>query len=195
MSVQLHRQTAPPFVACFILTVSDTRTLDTDKSGATIAELLLEEDHTIAGRAIVADDGDAVAAAVREQLNGPAAAIITTGGTGISPRDNTYEAVSALFEKRLDGFGELFRMLSYEVIGSAAMLSRACAGVANGKVIFVLPGSTPAVKLAMARLVLPELTHIVGELTKVPPPPSPQSLSPQSLSPQSPSPQSPSPQS
>lgn len=168
MSVQVHRQSAPASVACFILTVSDTRTLDTDKSGATIADLLIEEDHTITGRAVVKDDAAAVAAAVREQLAGPAGAIITTGGTGISPRDNTYEAVAALFEKRLDGFGELFRMLSYEVIGSAAMLSRACAGIANGKVIFVLPGSTPAVKLAMARLILPELTHIVGELTQTP---------------------------
>lgn len=164
MSVQVHRQSAPASVACFVLTVSDTRTLDTDKSGATIADLLLAEGHTIAGRAIVRDDAVAVAGAVRQQLAGPAGAIITTGGTGIAPRDNTYEAVAALFDKRLDGFGELFRMLSYDVIGSAAMLSRACAGVANGKVIFVLPGSTPAVKLAMARLILPELTHIVGEL-------------------------------
>ncbi len=166
MSVQVHRQSAPASVACFVLTVSDSRTLDTDKSGATIADLLLEEGHTIAGRAIVRDDAAAVAEAVRQQLSGPAGAIITTGGTGIAPRDNTYEAVTALFDKRLDGFGELFRMLSYDVIGSAAMLSRACAGVANNKVIFVLPGSTPAVKLAMARLILPELTHIAGELNK-----------------------------
>jgi len=166
MSVQVHRQSAPASVACFVLTVSDTRTLDTDKSGATIADLLLAEGHTIAGRAIVRDDPAAVAEAVRQQVRGPADAIITTGGTGIAPRDNTYEAVTALFDKRLDGFGELFRMLSYDVIGSAAMLSRACAGVANGKVIFVLPGSTPAVKLAMARLILPELTHIAGELAK-----------------------------
>jgi molybdenum cofactor biosynthesis protein B len=153
-------------VACYILTISDSRTLETDKSGNTIADLLLEEGHGITGRAIVTDDGDAVKAAVKAQLDGHARAIITTGGTGISPRDNTYEAVTSLFEKRLDGFGEIFRMLSYEVIGSAALLSRACAGVANGKVIFVLPGSTPAVKLAMARLVLPELAHIVGELDR-----------------------------
>lgn len=166
MSVQLHRQTAPHTVACAILTVSDTRTTDTDKSGATIAELLVAADHTIASRDIVKDDGEAVTTAVRALLDGPAAAIITSGGTGVAARDNTYEAVSGIFEKRIDGFGELFRMLSYEVIGSAAMLSRACAGTANGKVIFMLPGSTPAVKLAMARLVIPELAHIVGELTK-----------------------------
>ncbi len=166
MSVQVHRQTAPASVACFILTVSDSRTPETDKSGATIADLLASEDHTVAGRAIVRDDAAAVAAAVSAELDGPAAAIIITGGTGIAPRDNSYEAVSALFEKRLDGFGELFRMLSYEVIGSAAMLSRACAGIAKGKVIFLVPGSTPAVKLAMARLILPELGHIVGEISK-----------------------------
>jgi molybdenum cofactor biosynthesis protein B len=166
MSVQVHRQSAPTSVACFILTISDTRTADTDKSGAIIADLLTEEGHTVTGRKIVKDDAGAVTDAVRGQLSGHARAIITTGGTGISPRDNTYEAVTSLFDKRLDGFGEIFRMLSYEVIGSAAMLSRACAGVAKGKVIFVLPGSTPAVKLAMARLILPELTHIVGELDK-----------------------------
>jgi molybdenum cofactor biosynthesis protein B len=166
MSVQVHRQSAPASVACAILTISDTRTLDTDTSGATIADLLTGDNHTIAGREIVRDDAAAVAEAVRRLLSGPASAVITTGGTGIAPRDNTYEAVSALFDRRLDGFGELFRMLSYEVIGSAAMLSRACAGTAQGKVIFVLPGSTPAVKLAMARLILPELAHIAGELTK-----------------------------
>lgn len=166
MSVQVHRQTAPHTVACAILTVSDTRTLDTDKSGATIVELLVAADHTVAARDIVRDDAAAVTAAVKKQLAGPAQAIITTGGTGLAPRDNTYEAVTSLFEKRIDGFGELFRMLSYEVIGSASMLSRACAGIANGKVIFMLPGSTPAVKLAMSRLVIPELAHIVGQLTK-----------------------------
>ena len=166
MSVQVHRQSAPASVACAILTISDTRTLDTDKSGATIADLLAGENHTVSAREVVPDDAAAVVEAMRRHLAGPAGAIITTGGTGIAPRDNTYEAVSALFQKRLDGFGELFRMLSYEVIGSAAMLSRACAGVVNGKVIFVLPGSTPAVRLAMARLVLPELGHIVGELSK-----------------------------
>ena len=166
MSVQVHRQTAPASVACVVLTISDTRTPETDKSGATIADLLVEENHTVSGREIVRDDAAAVTDAVRRHLAGPARAIITTGGTGIAPRDNTYEAVTALFDKRLDGFGELFRMLSYEVIGSAAMLSRACAGIAGDKVIFVLPGSTPAVKLAMARLILPELAHIVGELGK-----------------------------
>lgn len=166
MSVQVHRQSAPSSVPCFILTISDTRTPDTDTSGSIIADLLLEANHGIIGRAIVKDDVGAVTDAVRAQLGGPARAIITTGGTGISPRDNTYEAVTSLFDKRLDGFGEVFRMLSYEVIGSAAILSRACAGIAKNKVIFVLPGSTPAVKLAMARLILPELAHMVGELDK-----------------------------
>jgi len=166
MSVQVHRQSAPSSVPCFILTISDTRTPETDKSGAIITDLLVADGHTVTGTKIVKDDVGAVTDAVRGQLSGHARAIITTGGTGISPRDNTYEAVTALFDKRLDGFGEIFRMLSYEVIGSAAMLSRACAGVAHGRVIFVLPGSTPAVELAMARLVLPELGPIVGELDK-----------------------------
>ena len=146
--------------------MSDSRTPDTDKSGNTIQELLLEGDHTVIGREIVTDDAAAVTAAVKRELAGDARAIITTGGTGLAQRDNTYEAITALFEKRIDGFGELFRMLSYEVIGSASILSRACAGIANGKVIFMLPGSTPAVKLAMARIVIPELAHIVGELNK-----------------------------
>lgn len=166
MSVQVHRSAGPQSVACFILTVSDTRTVESDKSGGTIADLLVDEGHTIHGHDVVKDDPAAVKAAVEEQLRGAAAVIITNGGTGISARDNTYEAVTSLFEKRIDGFGELFRMLSYEVIGSAAMLSRACAGTAQGKVIFMLPGSTPAVKLAMARLILPELSHVVGELQK-----------------------------
>jgi molybdenum cofactor biosynthesis protein B len=104
---------------------------------------------------------------VRDEIAaGRARAIITTGGTGIAKRDSTYEAVSSLFHKRLDGFGELFRMLSYEDIGSAAMLSRATAGVASGCVIFMLPGSEAAVRLGTSRLIAPELGHIVRELTK-----------------------------
>lgn len=166
MSVSVHRSSAPSAVPCFVLTVSDTRTLDTDKSGAAIVELLSLAGHTVTDRRIVKDDAQAVSDAVRARLGGPARAIITTGGTGIAVRDTTYEAVSALFEKRLDGFGELFRQLSYAEIGAAAMLSRACAGVAKGRAIFVLPGSEAAVRLAMERLILPELGHIAGELTK-----------------------------
>ncbi len=108
-----------------------------------------------------------VARTIREEIDkGEARVIITTGGTGISRRDSTYEAVTALFEKRLDGFGELFRMLSYQEIGSAAMLSRATAGVSGGCAVFMLPGSPAAVRLAMERLILPELGHVVRELRK-----------------------------
>ena len=154
-------------MACFVLTVSDTRTLDTETSGRTIAELLTAAGHTVADRRIVKDDPADVARVVREALaGGQVRAIITTGGTGIAKRDSTYEALTALFEKRLDGFGELFRMLSYEDIGPAAMLSRAAAGVAQGCALFMLPGSETAVRLAMTKLVLPELGHIVRELTR-----------------------------
>jgi molybdenum cofactor biosynthesis protein B len=166
MSVSGHRAAAPAGVPCFVLTISDTRSLETDSSGALIVERLSHGGHSVVDRRIVKDDASAVADAVRGKLTGPARAIITTGGTGIAARDMAFEAVSALFEKTLDGFGELFRHLSYQEIGAAAMLSRACAGVAKGRVIFVLPGSEAAVRLAMDRLILPELGHIAGELTK-----------------------------
>jgi molybdenum cofactor biosynthesis protein B len=166
MSVTEHRDAAPASVPCFILTVSDTRTLETDTSGKAIADLLVAAGHTVVDRRVVRDDPQAVIDAVRGRLGGAARAIITTGGTGISNRDSTFEAVSSLLEKRLDGFGELFRGLSYQEIGAAAMLSRACAGTAKGRVIFVLPGSEAAVRLAMEQLILPELGHIVRELQK-----------------------------
>jgi molybdenum cofactor biosynthesis protein B len=167
MSVSEHRAHAPASVACFVLTVSDSRTLATETSGRTIAELLAGAGHTVVERALVKDEPAEVAAAIRAELGrGRVGAVITTGGTGIAKRDSTYEAVTALFEKRLDGFGELFRMLSYEDIGPAAMLSRATAGIASGCVIFMLPGSETAVRLAMSRLILPELGHIVRELTR-----------------------------
>lgn len=162
-----HRSDAPAYVRCAVLTVSDTRTLETDTSGRAIAELLAGAGHMVAARALVTDDPDAIRAALLTELEGDRAdVVITTGGTGISPRDSTCEVASALIEKRLDGFGELFRMLSYQDIGPAAMLSRAMAGVARGKVLFALPGSERAVRLAMTRLVLPELGHLVGELRR-----------------------------
>jgi molybdenum cofactor biosynthesis protein B len=142
MSVAEHRAQSPVSVPCFVLTVSDTRTLDTETSGRAIAELLTAAGHTVVGRQVVKDEPAEVTRAVRDELaRGRARAIITTGGTGIARRDSTYEAVTALFDKRLDGFGELFRMLSYHDIGSAAMLSRAAAGIASRCVIFMLPGS------------------------------------------------------
>jgi molybdenum cofactor biosynthesis protein B len=167
MSVAQHRARAPESVPCFVLTVSDTRTLETETSGRAIADLLTTAGHTVTGRTLVKDEPAEVRRVVTEALRSSGArVIITTGGTGLSRRDSTYEALTALFEKRLDGFGELFRMLSFEEIGPAAMLSRATAGVAGGCAIFLLPGSEAGVRLAMTRLILPELGHIAGELTK-----------------------------
>jgi molybdenum cofactor biosynthesis protein B len=167
MSVVEHKSHAPASVSCFVLTVSDTRTLDTETSGRAIADLLTAAGHTVVDRQLVKDDPAAVQQILRAEIaRGLARAIITTGGTGISRRDSTFEAVTGMLDKRLDGFGELFRMLSYHEIGSAAMLSRATAGIASGCVIFVLPGSEAAVRLGVSRLILPELGHIVRELTK-----------------------------
>ncbi len=165
MSVATHRKDAPASVRCFVLTISDTRTADTDASGDAIARALTSAGHDVAGRRIVRDDPATVREIVRaESRNVPV--IVTTGGTGITARDSTYEAISALLDKRLDGFGELFRMLSYEQIGSAAMLSRACAGSIGTTAIFALPGSEQAVKLAMDKLILPEIGHVVRELQR-----------------------------
>jgi molybdenum cofactor biosynthesis protein B len=167
MGVQEHKGEAPVGVRCYVLTVSDTRTPETDTSGRAIRSLLEAAGHLVSGHDLVRDEPAQVAARVRERLaDAETDVVITTGGTGIAARDGTYEAVSALFDKRLDGFGELFRMLSFQEIGSAAMMSRAVAGTAAGKAIFVLPGSEHAVRLAMTRLVLPELGHVVQQLRK-----------------------------
>ena len=167
MSDREHKAAAPTRVRCFVLTVSDTRTETTDKSGRAIAALLEAAGHAVAGRAIVKDDPVGVRDAIERQLAQPDVdVVITTGGTGISSRDNTYEAVAAILQKRLDGFGELFRVLSYEQIGSAAMMSRACAGLAAGRIVVCLPGSEQAVRLAMERLLLPELGHLVQQARK-----------------------------
>ena len=167
MAVAEHRARSPVSVPCFVLTLSDTRTLETETSGRAIADLLAAAGHTVVDRRLAKDEPAEVRRIVVDELGrGRARAIITTGGTGIAKRDSTYEALTALFEKRLDGFGELFRVLSFEDIGAAAMLSRATAGVANGCVVFLLPGSEAAVRMAMERLILPELGHIVGELSR-----------------------------
>ena len=165
MSVATHRKDAPASVRCFVLTISDTRTAETDASGDAIAQALTSAGHDVAGRRIVRDEPATVREIVRaESRNVPV--IVTTGGTGITARDSTYEAISALLDKRLDGFGELFRMLSYEQVGSAAMLSRACAGSIGTTAIFALPGSEQAVRLAMDKLILPEIGHVVRELQR-----------------------------
>jgi molybdenum cofactor biosynthesis protein B len=140
MSVSEHKAQAPQSVRCFVITVSDTRTEDTDTGGRAIVDLLQKAGHTIAGRTIVRDDPEAVRGTIERQLANPdVQVIITTGGTGITSRDSTYEAVSGLLQKRLDGFGELFRMLSYQQIGSAAMMSRAAAGLVAGRIVVSLP--------------------------------------------------------
>jgi len=165
VGVEDHRKAAVTSVRCAVFTVSDTRAPETDVSGQTIVELLEAAGHAVAKRQILRDDPKDVHEAVLGQVGG-VDAIITTGGTGITSRDSTYEAIADLLEKRLDGFGELFRMLSYEEVGSAAMLTRACAGVARGTAIFMLPGSENAVRLAMTKLILPELGHVVRELRR-----------------------------
>ena len=167
MSVQEHKSHAPISVSCFVLTVSDTRTEANDTGGQAIRELLQSGGHTVTGHAIVRDDPDAVTSTVTGRLaDARTQVIVTTGGTGITSRDGTFEAIDRLFDKRLTGFGELFRMLSYEQIGPAAMMSRAIAGTAQGKAIFVLPGSPDAVRLAMTKLILPELGHVVQQLSR-----------------------------
>lgn len=150
-----------------MLTVSDTRTADTDTSGGAIRELIEAGGHRVTGHAIVRDEPVEVARLVTLAIADPDTdAIITTGGTGITSRDGTFEAVDRLLEKRIDGFGELFRMLSFTEIGPAAMLSRATAGVTSGTAIFLLPGSQHAVRLAMTQLILPELGHVVQQARK-----------------------------
>lgn len=147
-----------------MLTVSDTRTLETDRGGDTIVELLGGAGHAVAGRTIVPDEPDRVRDALRAAIDAPDVDVaITTGGTGITQRDGTYEVVTALLDKRLDGFGELFRALSFEEIGPAAMLSRATGGLAGRTIVLSIPGSPNAVQLAMTKLILPELGHLVRE--------------------------------
>ena len=167
MSHQEHRAKGPFVVGCFVLTVSDTRTPDTDTSGQAIRAMLEEAGHVVTGSTIVRDEPADVARAVRDGLDTPdTRVVISTGGTGITARDGTFEAVNELFEKRLDGFGELFRMLSYQEIGPAAMLTRACAGLVARRIVIALPGSPAAVRLAMEKLIIPELGHLVQQASK-----------------------------
>jgi molybdenum cofactor biosynthesis protein B len=162
-----HKAEAPRSVRCYVLTVSDTRTVQSDTSGLAIRDLLVTSGHHVTGYGLVRDDPAQVARAVREQLAAEGVqVVITTGGTGISSRDGTFEAINELLEKRLDGFGELFRMISFQEIGPAAMMSRAIAGTVGRKAIFVLPGSEHAVRLAMTRLIVPELGHVMQQLSK-----------------------------
>jgi len=156
-------------VGCAVITVSDTRTLADDSGGALLCELLQQAGHRVAKREIVKDDVARVRAALEGALaSADCGAVLLTGGTGVAPRDVTPEAVENLLERSLPGFGELFRSLSFAEIGAAAMVSRALAGIARGKPVFALPGSRAAIRLALEKLILPELGHLVGEATKSP---------------------------
>ena len=167
MAYDEHKQHAQKQASCLILTISDTRTEATDASGKLMAELLEQNGHRVARKAIVPDEPEMIAALLREGIaSDNVQAILCNGGTGISARDRSYEAVEAVLDKRLDCFGELFRLLSYQEIGSAAMMSRAVGGIAGNTAIFSVPGSKAAVELAMTRLILPELGHILWELSK-----------------------------
>ena len=161
MAHHTHHRHAAASVACAVVTVSDSRTPETDVSGTRIRTALEEAGHRVVSYEILPDEPARIREHVERALANPEVwAVIVNGGTGIAPRDTTYEALTSLFEKRLDGFGELFRMLSWEQVGSAAMLSRAAAGVARGKILASLPGSPDAVELAMRRLLVPELGHM-----------------------------------
>src|SRR5262245_9568100 len=160
MSTPHHHQGGDRPVACGIVTVSDTRTMETDTSGARIRDLLETAAHRVTAYSIVPDDPSMVRDRIAELIADGTEAVIINGGTGLAPRDTTYEAVVALLDKRLDGFGELFRSLSFAEIGPAAMLSRAVAGVAGRTVIVSLPGSTAAVGLASGKLLVPVLSHM-----------------------------------
>ena len=168
MAYEQHASAADPIRAnCAVVTLSDTRTADTDTSGKRIAELLDADGHRVDGAWLVPDDPRQLAPLLDELIAKPTVdVILTNGGTGISRRDNTIAVVESKLSLPLPGFGELFRMLSWEQIGSGAMLSRAAGGVANGTLLFAMPGSTKAVELAMQKLILPELRHLLFELRK-----------------------------
>jgi molybdopterin adenylyltransferase len=168
MSYQQHRSDASAIVArVAVVTLSDTRSEATDTSGQSIRRSVECAGHVLAQYALIKDEPVALEALLRELLaDAGIDVILTNGGTGISRRDQTIDVIEQLIDKPLPGYGELFRMLSWEQVGSGAMLSRACGGVAKGKLLFAMPGSTKAVELAMSRLILPELGHLVKELCK-----------------------------
>ena len=163
-TVVQHRSEAPNQIRCAVITVSDTRTLETDRGGQVLIDLLSDADHSVAHRAITPDEPAELTALIQEMVaREDVDAVLLTGGTGIGSRDQTFETVSALLTKSLPGYGELFRQLSYTQIGPAAMLSRAVGGLVNDKVLLTMPGSPAAVQLAMRQIILPELGHLVRE--------------------------------
>jgi molybdenum cofactor biosynthesis protein B len=173
MSVDQHRRAAPASLGFAVITVSDTRGAIDDVSGRKIRELVAASGHRIVDSTLVPDDVAAIRAAVRRMLTlAGVDVVVTTGGTGFSPRDLTLEAVGPLLERPVEGFGELFRMLSYQQVGAAGMLSRAAAGLIGPQAVFLLPGSPKAVTLALEALILPETAHLLGQARRgLPPPP------------------------
>ena len=166
-SHQQHKTAAPGSVSCMVITCSDTRTPETDTSGAMIMNALKDRGHSIASYHLVKDEPSAIRKLIKQGAKDRhIQAIIVNGGTGISRRDSTFEAIDGLLEKRLNGFGEIFRYLSYQDIGSAAIMSRATAGLYKGTIVISIPGSEKAALLAMDKLILNELGHMVREITK-----------------------------
>jgi molybdenum cofactor biosynthesis protein B len=169
-STEQHRQLASQKgpVALAIVTVSDTRTLETDTNGQYLKAEIERLGHRLVDYRLVKDEADQIATLLKELAAGEAQLLLFNGGTGISPRDTTFDVLSASLDKTLPGFGELFRMLSWEQVGAAAMLSRATAGVYKGKVVISTPGSNAAVKLAWEKLILPEMEHLAWEVARTP---------------------------
>jgi molybdenum cofactor biosynthesis protein B len=162
-----HKATAPTTLGCWVLTISDTKTPETDTSGALIRERLTAAGHRVVGSSIVRDEPADVQRIIREAVaDASVQVVIMTGGTGITSRDSTFEAVEAMLDKRLPGFGELFRMLSFQEIGAAAMLSRAQMGIHARRIVVSLPGSPNACRLALDKLLLPEMGHLVREVSR-----------------------------
>jgi len=166
MGHEEHRKEAPSRLRIFVVTASDTRGEAEDTSGGYLRAQAAADGHEVCGYRIVKDDPALIRAALDEAARAGADAVLVNGGTGITGRDRTYEAVAGVLEKKLDGFGELFRMLSYAEIGAAAMLSRAVGGVWQGRAVFSMPGSSAAVRLAWEKLIAPELRHVVREVRR-----------------------------
>jgi molybdenum cofactor biosynthesis protein B len=162
-----HKEHAPRQAGCVVITCSDTRTAASDTSGYRIMHMLKDAGHSVLSYQLVKDEPSKIKAAIKKAVkNKKAQAIIINGGTGIAKRDSTFEAIEDLLEKKLDGFGEVFRALTYQEIGSPAIMTRATAGTYKGRILFSTPGSENAVKLAMEKLILPELGHILQQLSK-----------------------------
>ncbi len=161
-----HKKQALKSISFSVLTLSDTRTEAEDKSGSIIKESMLSAGHKLSSYIVIKEDPGIIGATLRHILEGNSDVVITNGGTGLTKRDGTIEVARKIFTKELEGFGELFRLLSFHQIGPSAMLSRATAGIANGKLLICLPGSSKGVRLALERIILPEVSHMVWEINR-----------------------------